>query len=51
MIRPIQVKSTIAIHILSDFGDEEGIANVVESLREAMKDQPVVLEGITLTER
>jgi hypothetical protein len=45
------VKSTISLHISSDYGDIEILEDLIESLQEVMQSYTdVILKGITLTE-
>jgi hypothetical protein len=45
------VKSTISLHISSEYGDIAIIEDIIESLQEVMQSYTdVILKGITLTE-
>ena len=45
------VKSTISLHISSDYGDIAIIEDIIESLQEVIEEYTtVILKGITLTE-
>lgn len=45
------VKSTISLHISSDYGDIAIIEDLIESLQEVIEEYTtVILKGITLTE-